>query len=69
MLLTLSGYQRLSKYIIPHWPLDILSILVDHEIAVVWGDEIIDSHMFGRHTKTQRGYGNLPKESWRKRYF
>ncbi|KAH0872962.1 hypothetical protein HID58_070324, partial [Brassica napus] len=68
-LLAYARYQRLSKYIIYHWPLELLSILVDHVIAVVWGGEIIDSHMFGRHTKNQMGSGNFPKESLRKRYF
>ncbi|XP_024006396.1 uncharacterized protein LOC18010864 [Eutrema salsugineum] len=52
--------------IVGYWPAEIFTSLADHASTVDWGGEIVDSHKFGRHTKTQMGSGHFPEEGFKK---
>ncbi|KAL0711202.1 hypothetical protein Bca4012_018180 [Brassica carinata] len=55
-----------NNTIVGYWPREIFTTLADHAIAVDWGGEIVDSHRFGRHTKTEMGSGHSPEEGFGK---
>ncbi|XP_020884767.1 uncharacterized protein LOC9317944 [Arabidopsis lyrata subsp. lyrata] len=53
-----------DNVLVGYWPREIFSSLADHGTKLDWGGEIIDSHSFGRHTKTQMGSGRFPEEGF-----
>ncbi|KAF8094426.1 hypothetical protein N665_0364s0047 [Sinapis alba] len=55
-----------NNTIVGYWPQEIFTTLADHAVAVDWGGEIVNSHMFGRHTKTEMGSGHSPGEGFGK---
>ncbi|KAF8046893.1 hypothetical protein N665_3346s0002 [Sinapis alba] len=55
-----------NNTIVGYWPREIFTSLSDHAVAVDWGGEIVNSHKFGRHTKTEMGSGHSPEEGFGK---
>ncbi|XP_033130315.1 uncharacterized protein LOC103831388 isoform X2 [Brassica rapa] len=54
-----------DNLIIGYWPSELFTNL-DYANEVHWGGEVVDSHSFGRHTKTQMGSGRFPFEGFGK---
>ncbi|KAG5379715.1 hypothetical protein IGI04_027557 [Brassica rapa subsp. trilocularis] len=51
--------------IVGYWPAELFPNL-DYADEVHWGGEIVDSHKFDRHTKTQMGSGHFPFQGFGK---
>lgn len=51
--------------IVGYWPGELFTNL-EYAENVHWGGEIVDSHSFGRDTKTEMGSGHFPAEGFRK---
>ncbi|CAH2059726.1 unnamed protein product [Thlaspi arvense] len=51
--------------LVGYWPAELFTS-VDPADEVSWGGEIVDTHRFGRHTKTQMGSGHYPMEGFGK---
>ncbi|KAL1207388.1 Protein neprosin [Cardamine amara subsp. amara] len=52
--------------LVGYWPRELFTTLADHATKINWGGEIVDSHSFGQHTKTQMGSGRFSEEGFGK---
>ncbi|KAK8678731.1 hypothetical protein V6N13_144218 [Hibiscus sabdariffa] len=59
-------WLRVNEIDLGYWPSSILKKLSDRAEIIMWGGEIVNSGLQGRHTSTQMGSGHFPSEGYRK---